>query len=106
MSNNNQDKKVKDLEVIPVVAAITGAVVGAGVAIVSAAVINDEKKNHTIENGFNKAKQDSKDFVETKQKEAKETGNKIEKKVEATKKDADMRVKIAKKDIKNAVNGK
>lgn len=106
MSNNNQDKKAKELEVSPVVAAITGAVVGAGVAIVSAAVINDEKKNHTIENGFNKAKKDSKEFVETKQKEAEVTKNKIEDKVEATKKDADMRVKIAKKDIKNAVDGK
>ena len=104
--SNNQSKKVKEFEVSPVVAAITGAVVGAGVAIVSAAVINDEKKNHNIEKGFNKAKKDSKDFVETKQKEAEVTKNKIENKVEATKKDADMRVKIAKKDIKNAVDGK
>ena len=106
MSKNNQDKKVKELEVSPVVAAITGAVIGAGVAIVSAAVINDEKKTHNIENGFNKAKKDAKDFVDTKEKEAQATKGKIEDKVELTKKDADMRVKIAKKDIKNAVKGK
>ncbi len=89
----NKIKKGKATHVRPVVAAITGAVIGAGVAIAGAAVMKDEKNREKAKKAFNNVKGQAAEYIEDLQKQTQDQKAKAEDKL------AD-----SKKQLENAVN--
>lgn len=77
MTNQTKAKKTNG-ELNPVVAAVAGAVIGAGVAVAGAVVLGDEERREKIKNAMTDAKdqavgymQDMHDLAEEKKREVK-----------------------------------
>lgn len=81
----------------PVVAAVAGAVVGAGVGIAGAVVLGDKKNREKINKVLNNVKDQAVDYVEGVQKQAEDKKSEIEKEFVKGKKITQKTVKDAKK---------
>lgn len=67
--------------VSPVTAAITGAVVGAGIAVVGTVALSDKNNREKIKKILTNTKDKAVDYVENMQKQAKDKGKTIHKKI-------------------------
>lgn len=80
MTNHNkkkQDKRKSGFN--PVVAAVTGAVVGVGVAVAGAVALKDKKTREKVKQALTNVKNQATDYMEDKKKQVKE--GEIEKKL-------------------------
>lgn len=82
----NKIKKGKTTHVRPVVAAVTGAVIGAGVAIAGAAVMKDEKNREKAKKALNSVKGKAAEYIEDLQKQTQDQKAKAEDKLAESKK--------------------
>lgn len=84
MINQNQKKQDKEKGgVNPVVAAVTGAVVGAGVAIAGAIALKDEKNRQKVKDVLTNAKDQAVGYMEDIQKQAQDKKIEIQDKISA-----------------------
>ncbi len=93
-NQKKQDKRKRGLN--PVAVAITGAVVGAGIAVAGVMALKDEKNREKVKKVLNNVKKQATDYAEDVQ-------NKIrDEKEEAEKKLAEVKEKVKK--VANSVN--
>ena len=92
MDAQNQDKSKGSLS--PLIAAVTGAVIGAG-----AVVLKDKKNRDKIQQAFNKTKDQAKDKIEKIQQFAEDKKDEAEKMVDEKKEDAQQGVKAVKESV-------
>jgi len=76
MKDNNQKGGVN-----PVMAAVAGAVVGAGVAVAGAMVLEDKKNREKVKKVFTDVKNQAIDYVEDMQKQIRDKRDGIEEKI-------------------------
>lgn len=100
-----QDQKKQDSQnrFNQVAAAVTGAVVGAGVGIAGAVVLGDKKNREKISNVLNNVKDQAVDYVEGMQKQAEVKKVEIEKEFKKDKKIAQKVVSSAKNSLEHVV---
>ncbi len=94
---DSKDKKSETSGVNPVAAAITGAVVGAGVAVVGAVALSDEKNRKKVTDAFNNVKKQASDYMDKMQKTAEDKKVDLEDKVGEGKKKLEAVAKTVKK---------
>ncbi len=94
MFNHNQKENATKTTFNPLVAAVIGATVGAGVAIAGAVAMADEKKRNKVKKAVDMVKNQALDYVENLKKKTDE--KKIEVKKQATKTITDGKQKIKK----------
>ena len=75
--NQPDDKKVG---ISPMAVAVTGAVVGIGLAVAGAVVLSDEKNREKVKDAFADAKKHTQDYVGDIQHRAEEKKNEVEQK--------------------------
>jgi hypothetical protein len=97
MKNSKQTKK---RGVGSIFAAVTGAVVGAGVAVTGAIFMKDKKNRDKVKKVLSNAKNQAVDYIEKIEKEAKKDTATVKKKIVATKKNVNKKVKKIKKGTK------
>lgn len=95
MKDNNQRGGVS-----PVMAAVAGAVVGAGVAVAGAIVLEDKKNREKIKKVLNNTKNQAINYMESIQKQAENRKGEIEEKLTEGKE----KVKKITKSVKNSLN--
>lgn len=89
MTDQNQKKQNEGKGgVNPVVAVVTGAIVGAGVAVAGAVALNDKKNREKVKKVLTNAKDQAVEYVEKMQKEMKEEKGIVEKELSKGKKKA------------------
>ncbi len=82
MTDQNQKKQDKRKgNINPVAVAITGAVIGAGVAVAGAVILKDKKNREKVKQAFTNVKDQAVEYIEDMQKEAKDKKGKVEKKL-------------------------
>lgn len=103
----NQDKKNEEDKrnsINQVTAAITGAVVGAGIAVAGAVVMSDKKNREKVEKVLSNAKDQAINYVKDIQNSAENKKNMIGKELVKDKKMAKKVVDTTKKSLKQTVN--
>lgn len=73
MTDKNNKKQVEEKGGFnPVVAAVTGAVIGAGIAVAGAVALRDEKNREKVKEAFTNIKDQAKGYMDDMQKQVKE----------------------------------
>lgn len=72
-------KNKKHDNVNPVVAAVTGAVIGAGVVVAGAVALKDEKNRKKVKEVFKNVKHQAMEYMEDMQKHAEDKKDEVEK---------------------------
>ena len=98
MKDNNQKGGVN-----PVMAAVAGAVVGAGVAVAGAMVLEDKKNREKVKKVFTDVKNQAIDYVEDMQKQIRDKRDGIEEKITDGKNKVQKVTKSVKKSLDHAV---
>lgn len=83
----------------PMVAAVAGAVVGAGVAVAGTMILEDKKNREKIRKVFNNAKNQAINYVENMQKQVKDKKDEVEEKFT----EGNKKVKRITKSVKNSL---
>lgn len=82
MTNPNQKKQdEKKGGINPVTVAITGAVIGAGVAVAGAVILKDKKNREKVKQAFTNVKDQAVGYMEDMQKEVKDKKGEVEEKL-------------------------
>ena len=96
MTDHNQKKGAGKGGVNPVVAAVTGAVVGAGVAIAGAVALKDEKNRKKVKEVLTNVKDQAVGYMEDMQKQTQDKKSQIEEKLAEGKEKIEKVAKAAK----------
>lgn len=99
MTGSNQKK---DGGVSPVLAAMTGAIVGAGVAVAGAIALKNKNTREKVKQVFNGVKDQAVGYVEKMQKEIEGKKSKVEKKLDEGKIKVKKIAKLARETTKKA----
>jgi len=97
MTKQNENKSIN-----PIVAAVTGAVVGAGLAIAGTVALKDEKNIEKVKKMMTNVKDQAVEFKKNVQEQAQDKKIEVEKKVEEEKKKVKQVVNSAKNSIDKA----
>ena len=76
---NKQDREKSSVN--PIAAAVTGAVVGAGIAVAGAIALKDEKNREKVKEALNTVKDQARGYVESIQKQAQEKKSDVQEKL-------------------------
>lgn len=114
MTNHNHKKYDEDkIGINSVVAAVTGVVVGAGVAIAGAVALKDKKSREKVKKVLNNVKDQAIGYMENMQKQAEDKKDEVEEKLVEGKEKVKKVTNVAKdslsqatKNIKKAANTK
>jgi len=87
----------------PMIAAVAGAVVGAGVAVAGTIILEDKKNQEKVKKVLNNVKKQVKGYVENMEKQVGDKKNEIEEKVTDGKKKVSRITKSVKKSLDSAV---
>lgn len=103
MKDKNQKKKGKNNSVGTAFAAMTGAVIGVGMAVAGAVVMKDKKNQAKVKKVFTDVKNQAADYMGKIEKEIKKDKKIIDKKTATAQKNIKKTVKDIKSDITKGV---
>jgi gas vesicle protein len=95
-------KKQENVSISPAAAAVTGAVVGAGIALAGAAMLKDEKNRKKVKDVLSNVKSHAVDYMENIQKSADDKKGEIQDKLEDGKKEIKHIASTASDDMRHS----